>query len=576
MSATSSARDAEPSFGKRHHQERSRRQSLPSNLPSSSRRRMSGLAISDGTIDFLGSRPVSQAGPHVQFASPPYMPIYGAASSSSSEANRRSMPPLGSTVSISSLNSLATPSRSGRPGHVRSESSRLRRRLARWTSWSKPQDGGLEFGCAGTNDWSEGPVDMVSLSLAILLLVGQWDVQRLTARDLQSDRYYSPYRGTANRGSFSSSAGSTSAAGWSHSRGESTSSTFSTVSTAPSSAPNSPTLRAAAKQQAVPSSSTGEGTVTPRTAERIRSEAAAVEAVDEYFRRMRLAAPEAPSTSSTSGAFSFPQRPLSSAPTSIDVELARSIKSEHKRSLSDELEIQFIETGHTTFTPFSASRLDDDDQSSLVLSYEGLSDDGDNSTYVPSEVTPIPPALFEIPEEYSGSNSTATTARPSLAVPDLAVVDGVEEDLVPALEELSDYFASTLSVEGIERDIVPEPQPAVWVPVPIKPLSPRRRVVAKPEVPDLSKFAFPPKSAATLSPSPPPGVSHARGGSASSLPVVSSAPAARLEPPQGHRRGQSASFAAAERGKLVAAGQLKPSLAERYLLRDRNVLYDWI
>ncbi|POY73746.1 hypothetical protein BMF94_3284 [Rhodotorula taiwanensis] len=551
MSATTSARDAEPSFGKRQHQERSRRQSLPSNLPSSSRRRMSGLAISDGTVDFLGSRPVSQAGPHVQFASPPYMPMYGAASSSSSDAHRRSMPPIGSTASISSLNSLATPSRSGRPGHVRTESSRLRRRLARWTSWSKPQDGGLEFGCAGTNDWSEGPVDM-------------------------SDRYYSPYRGTANRGSFSSSAGSTSAAGWSHSRGESTSSTFSTVSTAPSSAPNSPTMRAAAKQQAVPSSSAGEGTVTPRTAERMRSEAAAVEAVDEYFRRMRLAAPEASSTSSTSGAFSFPQRPLSSAPTSIDVELARSTKSDHKRSLSDELQIQFIETGHTTFTPFSASQLDDDDQSSLVLSNEDLSDDGDHSTYVLSEVTPIPPALFEIPEEYSGSNSTATTARPSLAVPDLVVVDGVEEDLVPALEELSDYFASTLSVEAIERDVVPVPQPAEWIPVPIEPLSPRRRVATKPEVPDLSKFAFPPKAAATLSPSPPPGVSHARGGSASSLPVIASAPAVGLEPPQGHRRGQSASFAAAERGKLVAAGQLKPSLAEQYLLRDRNVLYNWI
>lgn len=145
---------------------RSRRFSLPSTMPSSLRRRSRLPTPSPSE----GESTVSdKAMPHIPFASPPYMPMFGASSSSSSLVSsplsrtkadvRRSMPisllPVSTTPS--------TPSQtSNRPRHQRTESSRFRRRLARWTSSSSRDE--LDFGCAGNNgnsNWLEGPQDLV-------------------------------------------------------------------------------------------------------------------------------------------------------------------------------------------------------------------------------------------------------------------------------------------------------------------------------------------------------------------------------------------------------------------------------
>lgn len=146
---------------------RSRRLSLPSTMPSSLRRRSRLPTPSPSD----GERTASDkaAMPHIPFASPPYMPMFGASSSSSSLVSsppsrtkadvRRSMPisllPVSTTPS--------TPSQtSSRPRHLRTESSRFRRRLARWTSSSSRDE--LDFGCAGNNsnsNWLEGPQDLV-------------------------------------------------------------------------------------------------------------------------------------------------------------------------------------------------------------------------------------------------------------------------------------------------------------------------------------------------------------------------------------------------------------------------------
>lgn len=146
---------------------RSRRLSMPSTMPSSLRRRSRLPTPSPSD----GERTVSdKAMPHIPFASPPYMPIFGASSSSSSLVSsppsrtkadvRRSMP-----ISLHSASATpSTPSQtSSRPRHLRTESSRFRRRLARWTSSSSRDE--LDFGCAGNNsnsNWLEGPQDLVS------------------------------------------------------------------------------------------------------------------------------------------------------------------------------------------------------------------------------------------------------------------------------------------------------------------------------------------------------------------------------------------------------------------------------
>lgn len=146
---------------------RSRRLSLPSTMPSSLRRRSRLPTTSPSDGEHTASDKAAM--PHIPFASPPYMPMYGASSSSSSLVSppasrtkadaRRSMP-------ISLLTASTTPSTpsqtASRSRHLRTESSRFRRRLARWTSSSSRDE--LDFGCAGNNsnsNWIEGPQDLV-------------------------------------------------------------------------------------------------------------------------------------------------------------------------------------------------------------------------------------------------------------------------------------------------------------------------------------------------------------------------------------------------------------------------------
>ncbi|BGP54888.1 hypothetical protein JCM8202v2_002475 [Rhodotorula sphaerocarpa] len=451
------------------------------------------------------------------------MPIFGAHRTApestfpTSQADRRSMPIMPSSFSngVPSMSSMSAV----RPGHQRTDSSRFRRRLNRWMS-AKSQEG-LDFG---------------------------------------------RYPGGTKRTSTSSSG--TQATAWTHSRGESSSSILSATSTAASSVPGSPTQRPSSKPQPSPPAYASEhGAVTSRTAERQRSEAAALEAVDEYFRRVRLSATPAdqPPPPPPQTFFAFP--PRSSSPVELDIQFEDDedvAPVAHKRTLSDELEIEFIENGHTTFTPLRASS-HDQERDSLVIAYEDLSsDEGAESSF---DATPVPPSsLFKITEESAETYSPANTARPSLAVP-MIEVEGVEEDLVPALEELSDYFVSAMAQPSTPATV----RPVSWAPVPIEPLATKRRTAPAPTMPDLSTFAFPPKSAPAAKPT------HARTGSSASLPVAghAMAPHSSLVRPH-HIRGQSASFAAAERAKLVAAGRAKPSVVERHLLQERHALYEWI
>ncbi|GAA5952527.1 hypothetical protein JCM8115_003627 [Rhodotorula mucilaginosa] len=480
--------------------------------------------------------------PHIPFASPPYMPMYGASSSSSSLVSppasrtkadaRRSMP-------ISLLTASTTPSTpsqtASRSRHLRTESSRFRRRLARWTSSSSRDE--LDFGCAGNNsnsNWIEGPQDL-------------------------GDTFYSQYPGTAKRGSTSSVESPTGP--WTHARGESTSSTLSIASTAASSMPNSPVLHHSGKLRPSPSFEFASATSSVRSStpasQRKIEEEAAIEAVNDHFRRIRLSQLEQHRAQALSQ-FTFPQRPT--------LDVASSETKPHRRSRSDELEIEFLDSGHSTFTPLDAHSEADGDES-IYISYDDLSD---SSTFCAADVTPVPRMTFDaIPEaDESAISSTSSSARPSLAEATV-LAPGIEEDLVPALEELSDYFVSTLASDASSASTTAAVTPIEWVPAPILPLAPTRRKAATVSAPDLSTFAFPPKEQR-----PPVLSQHHRGNSTASLPCTATPRSPSV--PSRHKRGESASFVAAQRARLVAAGRIKPNANERHLLEERHSLYDWI
>ncbi|GAA5861155.1 hypothetical protein JCM3774_002209 [Rhodotorula dairenensis] len=546
---------------------RSRRLSLPSTMPSSLRRRSRLPPLASSSAGTEGVE-ADQALPHIPFASPPYMPVFGASSSASAPSLvappskpkadvRRSMPvPLPTSSAAPSPSSrIASPTR---PRHARTESSRFRQRLSRWaTSGSRDK---LDFGCAGSSDWLEGPQDM-------------------------GDVYYSPYPGNVKRDSTSSV--ETPVGGWTHARGESTSSTLSATSTAASSLPNSPVLRTCAKFRSSPptaSPSLSSAMSSTRSLQRKVEEDAALEAVNDHFRRVRLSQIEQHRRHALNQ-FTFPQRPAVSyeAPHCTSAE-----KQSHRRSPSDELEIEFLESGHSTFTPLDAHLSDDGDES-IYISYDDLSD---TSTFSPADVTPVPRMTFDaIPEaDETTTSSASSSARPSLTEATV-LAPGVEEDLVPALEELSDYFVSTLVSEDSSASSTAVNTPLEWTPVPILPLSHARRRAAAMSAPDLSAFAFPPKEVRPLPASASaPAFSHQRqhqhqhqyqhhhhhrGSSTASLPCVQTPRSPGLGSSR-HKRGGSASFLAAQRTRLVAAGRVKPTLAERHLLKEHNSLYDWI
>ncbi|GAA5986866.1 hypothetical protein JCM10908_000931 [Rhodotorula pacifica] len=525
--------------------QRSRRLSLPSTLPSTLRRR-SRLPVASSSSADSEEGQGHQRLPPIPFASPPYMPTYGDSSSCSSLVAttskntsdvRRSMP-------ISLLTTApATPSSSRvhtpvRPRHGRTDSMRFRQRLARWTMSSSRDH--LDFGCAGVNDWIEGPQDM-------------------------GDAYYSQYPGTSKRGSTSSVETPTGV--WTHARGESSSSTLSTVSTAASSLPSSPILRSPAKLRPSPPLEYASATSTvssTRSVQRKIEEEAALDAVNDHFRRVRLGQLEQRRLQALDR-FTFPQQPAVVHESFSVSPVASSGKVSHQRTPSDELEIEFLESGHSTFTPLEASHGDHDGES-IYISYDDLSD---TSTFSPADVTPVPRTTFDAIPEADETASTLSSARPSLTEASV-LAPGIEEDLVPALEELSDYFASTLSSDASSSaSSSAAATPVVWVPAPILPLSPTRRKAAVVSVPDLSTFAFPPREAKPVD------LSHHRGSSTASLPCMRAPPRSPTLPSR-HKRGESASFAAAQRTRLVAAGRVKPTATERHLLKERNTLYDWI
>ena len=380
---------------------------------------------------------------------------------------------------------------------------------------------------------------------------------------MQGDTFYSQYPGTAKRGSTSSVESPTGP--WTHARGESTSSTLSIASTAASSMPNSPVLRHSGKLRPSPSFEFASATSSVRSSttasQRKIEEEAAIEAVNDHFRRIRLSQLEQQQAQAQAlSRFTFPQRP--------PLEAASSETKSHRRSRSDELEIEFLESGHSTFTPLEVHSEAGGDES-IYISYDDLSD---SSTLCAADVTPVPRMTFDaIPEaDESAISSTSSSARPSLAEATV-LAPGIEEDLVPALEELSDYFVSTLASDASSASTTAAVTPIEWVPAPILPLAPTRRKAATVSAPDLSTFAFPPKERTP----PVPFSQHHRGSSTASLPCTAT-PRSPGMPSVHHKRGGSASFIAAQRSRLVAAGRVKPNANERHLLKERHSLYDWI
>lgn len=376
---------------------------------------------------------------------------------------------------------------------------------------------------------------------------------------LQGDTFYSQYPGTAKRGSTSSVEAPTGP--WTHARGESTSSTLSIASTAASSMPNSPVLRHSGKLRQSPSCEFASATSsirssTPASQRKIEEEAA-IEAVNDHSRRIRLSQLEQHRAQALSQ-FTFPQRP--------PLDVASSETKPHRRSRSDELEIEFLESGHSTFTPLDVHS-EAGGGESIYLSYDDLSD---SSTFCAADVTPVPRMTFDaIPEaDETAISSASSSARPSLAEATV-LAPGIEEDLVPALEELSDYFVSTLASDASSALTTAAVTPIEWVPAPILPLAPTRRKAAAVSAPDLSTFAFPPKER-----TPPILSQHHRGNSTASLPCTATPRSPSM--PSRHKRGESASFVAAQRSRLVAAGRIKPNANERLLLKERHSLYDWI
>ncbi|GAA5893285.1 hypothetical protein JCM8208_004398 [Rhodotorula glutinis] len=483
--------------------------------------------------------------PPIPFAEPPFMPMYQAPPSPRTPSRLVKAPPSPKAscgieedlwneppttpqrmhVPSASTSSAKLPTRT--PPSRDLNSSRLKRRLQRWT---RSRD--LDFGCAG--DWSEGPADL-------------------------GHNFYSSQPGGSSRTSMASS--SDEAGKWSHSRGQSTSSDWS-VSTAASSIPASPILGCSVDllPPAPLSPSPSRVPLTPRTAHRHRQadEAAAVDAANQYFssrgrlsqiaeddhsRKSRCSSTRRSRTPSTP-----PPVPRDSSPAGLAIfaagrKLQSSLEQHHSRSTSYDLEVEFIETGHTTYTPLSVHG-DDFPLNAIILPNDAFLLPSTSPALV---ATPSASSTFTAESADSCESATTTsTARFARRSPIAA------DDIGPALDELSEYFISSVpelscgssmtsssSSASTYGDLVAlKPLPHISL-APPSPISPQRKRA--------------PRSSTTTSPavSPPP------------TPLVGKRPTVAR-----HRR-QSSSFAAAERAKLAAAGLVSP-------LQQPQVLYDWI
>ncbi|GAA5892236.1 hypothetical protein JCM5296_003214 [Sporobolomyces johnsonii] len=442
--------------------------------------------------------------PPIPLGEPPYMPMFRLSTSTPTRLVKLppSPKPAGREEDLwtapASDQPVASSSKLAHSRPTSRDSSRFLRRLNRWTG----SRGELDFGCAG--EWADGPADL-------------------------GDNYYSTFH-SGNRSSTSSSVDIPS---WTHSRGDSFSSNFS-VSTAASSIPASPTLTCPADHPSpLPYSRVP---FTSRTAQRKRQteEAPAVDAVAEYFSRMRLnrieedVSPRASICSGTArvniSSASHPMRPSSSAGTGLAVfgaidssssvlhlspsfDFAAKEHLAHQRSQSTDLEIEFIETGHTTFTPLTV----DPSYSTAILLPEDV--------FFPDDTT----TCYDIESDESAEPATSSSSCATVTTTLCRRTTVPEHDIGPALDELTTFFASSPSSPVMSRSQSRSPLPP----------------------PPISLQHRPPSRLSSRSPP--------------SSPVL-----------ERNTKRQSASFAAAHRARMVKAGYASPTTA------GPLVHYDWI
>ncbi|GAA5963805.1 hypothetical protein JCM3765_004023 [Sporobolomyces pararoseus] len=343
----------------------------------------------------------------IPFADPPYMPMFKSTipSSSSSTVMIKELSQGGkkerlSTLLTPTLASQSSSTSSPAPSTPTQGTSRHSNRFFRRLHKRGNGKGELDFGCVG--EWNEGPSDL-------------------------SSSYYDTHK-SSNRNSSSS----IEFPSLTHSRGHSSSSSLS-FSTAASSLPPSPTLPCDAQLGPHPS----RVPLSPRAASKKRQteEAAAVDALNDYFVKVRLSqieedGPAHHSITIGDSSYSAPPPPPTSFSSSASRAQGLAIydtttkKKMHDRSISADLEIEFIETGHTTFTPLSA---DSPSYSSAILLPE---DAFFNSTHDEGMCYDIDMSAED--EQLSSSTCTSTAGRTPIP----------EKEIGPALDELSTFFSS--------------------------------------------------------------------------------------------------------------------------------------
>lgn len=446
-----------------------------------------------------------------------------------------------------------------------------------------------------------------------------WDTSLTSLVSKQG--FYSSYPGGVDR---LSSASSVEIPSLTHSRGHSTSSDYS-FSTVASSVPPSPTLPFAPESK-IPLSRVP---LTPRTAHRRRQsdEDAAVDAVNEYFTRVRLSQiAEAPSPRTSLSAKTVrgsvggaggsrrswqTDEPVPAPPTglaifgtsedlSFDLDFDSPSSSpvesslghptrtlHHSRSTSHDLEIEFIETGHTTYTPLSADPEAHKFPATFLLPEDAFVFPAHSRSSAAADISPAPSSDFGTIDSHDSTETIRTDDSETTTLAALRHRSPIHEsDFAPTLDELSEYFgaSSSASSSRISSTYVPaarspSPSPApppvfrtrhqhhaslpsLLPPVPISPLRKQN-----------SRFGVSPMSSPRLGTSPL--IAISKGGGARSgrsfgagasfsgfLPSYNSS-----TPYQRTHKRQSASFAAAQRAKAAQSGMASPTM---------RVTYDWI
>ncbi|KDE08965.1 hypothetical protein MVLG_00689 [Microbotryum lychnidis-dioicae p1A1 Lamole] len=287
----------------------------------------------------------------------------------------------------------------------------------------------LDFGCAG--DWTEhGPEDL-------------------------GDRYYSSIPGAACKRASTSS--SILVPSLTHSRTHSASSDFSNVSTTDSSLPPSPTQRSCTSSPVAPY--TSRVPLTPRSAHRQRQfdENVAIDAVNDYFVRVRL-------SQIRETVDDISNSPAASARGSVS---ALTVRAAQSSDLLEGLGIrpddptEYLATTEATISKSEAPKLE---FGKVLRGSEGSFDFDfqlefahlapEFSTYAAFHDAPF---LFDdsgsLPPISSSGDSTAQVSTPPARSP------GSEIDLTleGELDELSEYFASTVQFLACDSFSAPSP-----------------------------------------------------------------------------------------------------------------------